>query len=176
MILSESLEDRPLDEFLQKALNMLLSVPWIAFEPIGNIQLVEDGQHQMLVMKAESNMPEAVRKASVSVPFGQCLCGKAALTQQIQFSDHDECYDICHKGTLPYGHYAVPILFSGRTLGVFNIFLKEGHVRSKKEEEFLRTVADTLAGIIMRKKAEERIEYLAYYDASDKSSQQKPLY
>ena len=42
MILSESLEDRPLEEILQKALNMILSVPWLSFESIGSIHIVED--------------------------------------------------------------------------------------------------------------------------------------
>jgi PAS domain S-box-containing protein len=159
MILEMSLENIPLEDFLQKALDMILSVPWLTFEPIGNIQLTEDGK-QMLVMKAESNMPEAAKKASEGVPFGQCLCGKAALTQQIQFTDRDECFDICHEGMLPYGHYAVPIVFSGRTLGVLNIFLKEEHVRSKKEEDFLLAVADTLSGIITRRQIEDEKEKL----------------
>ena len=117
-------------------------------------------------MKAQSNIPEPLKKLCARVPFGKCLCGKAAQTQKIQFADHvDERHEICYEAMRPHGHYSVPILFSGRTLGVLNIYLKEGHIRDKKEEEFLSTVADTLAGIIMRKKAEERIEYLAYYDA-----------
>ncbi len=61
---------------------------------------------------------------------------------------------------LPYGHYAVPILFGGRTLGVINIYVKKGHIRDRKEEEFLLTIADTLAGIILRKQAEEEKEKL----------------
>jgi diguanylate cyclase (GGDEF)-like protein len=64
----------------------------------------------------------------------------------------------------PHRHYSVPILSNGKTLGVLNLYLKEGHIRNPKEEDFLRHVADTLAGIIMRKKAEDRVEYLAYFD------------
>ena len=159
VILSESLENIPLEIILLKALNIILSVPWLTFEPMGNIQLVEDDQ-QVLVMKAQSNLPEAVKKATARVPFGQCLCGKAALTQQIQFADHDMCLDICHEGMPPYGHYAAPVVFSGRTLGVINIFLKEGHGRNGKEEEFLLAVADTLAGIIVRRLVEAEREKL----------------
>ena len=158
-ILKTSLENIPLDTFLQKALSIILSVPWIAFEPIGNIQLAEDDQ-PMLVMKAQINLPEAVKKASIRVPFGQCLCGKAALTQQIQFTDHNECFDICHGGMLPYGHYAVPIVISGRTLGVLNIFLKEGYVRNQKEDKFLLAIADALSGIIVRRQVENEKEKL----------------
>ena len=61
---------------------------------------------------------------------------------------------------LPHGHYSVPILSGGITLGVLNIYLKEGHIRNSKEEEFLNTVANTLAGIIVRRKAEKEKEKL----------------
>ncbi len=164
MILSESLKNIPLDEILQKALNMILAIPWIAFESMGSISLVADDA-DILVMKAQSNLPESLKELCAQVPFEKCLCGKAAQSQKIEFADHiDERHEICYEGMHPHGHYSVPILFSGKTLGVLNIYLKEGHIRDKKEEEFLQTVADTLAGIIVRKKAEDRIEYLAYYD------------
>ena len=49
---------------------------------------------------------------------------------------------------------ASPVLFGGKTIGVINIYLKEGHHRNQQEEEFLTAVANALSGIIMRKKAE----------------------
>ncbi len=160
ILLSESLENIPLEEFLQKALNMILSIPWIAFEAIGSISLVED-KADALIMKAQSNLPEPLKELCLRVPFGKCLCGKAAQAQKIQFADHiDERHETCYEGMVPHGHYSVPILSGGRTLGVLNIYLKEGHIRNQKEEEFLNTVANTLSGIIMRKKAEEEKEKL----------------
>jgi PAS domain S-box-containing protein len=160
MILSESLENIPLEEFLQKALNMILSIPWIAFEAIGSISLVED-KADALIMKAQSNIPEPLTKFCLRVPFGKCLCGKAAQAQKIQFADNiDERHEICYEGMVPHGHYSVPILSGGMTLGVLNIYLKEGHIRNQKEEEFLNTVANTLAGIIMRKHGEAEKEKL----------------
>jgi PAS domain S-box-containing protein len=160
LILSESLKNIPLEEFLQKALNMILSIPWMAFESIGSISLVEDDA-DVLVMKAQSNLPEPLKKLCVRVPFGKCLCGKAAQTQKIEFADHiDVCHEIRYEGMYPHGHYSVPILFSGKTLGVLNIYLIDGHIRDKKEEEFLLTIADTLAGIIVRRQAEDEKEKL----------------
>lgn len=155
IILSESLEDIPLELILQKALNIMLTVPMLSFEPIGSIHLVEEDP-EILVMKARYNLPGPLIKLCAHVSFGTCLCGLAAQTREIQFSDHiDERHEIRFEGFYPHGHYVIPILFGGRTLGVINIFLKEGHSRNPKEEEFLRTVADTLAGIIVRRKTEE---------------------
>ncbi len=164
MILSLSLESISLEMLLQKALNMILSMPWLSFESSGSIHLVED-KSEVLVLKAKSNLTESVIKLCARVLFSKCLCGRVAQTQKMHFADHiDERHEICYEGMLPHGHYNVPILYRGRTLGVMNVHLNEGHVRNQKEEEFLLAVADTLAGIIIRKQAEEKIEYLAYYD------------
>ena len=42
-------------------------------------------------------------------------------------------------------------------IGVINIYIEEKHKRNKREEEFLCSVADLLAGIIKRKQAEDEI-------------------
>ena len=111
---------------------MILSIPGLSFEPIGSIYLVED-EPGILVMKAQSNLSEPVKKLCRQIPFGTCLCGLAAQTRQIQFADHiDERHEICYEGMAPHGHYAVPILFGGRTLGVINIYLKEGVQQESK--------------------------------------------
>ena len=124
-------------------------------DPAGSIHLVED-EPDVLVMKARYNLPEQLRKSWEHLHFGEWLCGKAALTQKIEFVDHiDERHDICYEGMAPHGHYVAPLLFGGKTLGVIDIHLKEGHIRSQKEEDFLRTVADTLAGVIARRQVED---------------------
>lgn len=164
MILSESLENISLEEILHKALNMIIAAPWIAFEPMGSIFLVED-EKNTLILKAQINLPEALKKSRAYVPFGKYLCGKAALTQQIQFINfYDGQMDISYKEITPSAQYAVPIVSGGNTIGVINVFMKAGHIREEKEENFLLNIANTLAEIILRKKAEERIQYLAYYD------------
>ena len=45
-------------------------------------------------------------------------------------------------------------------MGVINIYVEEGHVRSQKEEDFLRSAADTLAGVIARRLVENEKEKL----------------
>ena len=53
-----------------------------------------------------------------------------------------------------HGHYCTPILYSGKTIGVINIYTRANHVYDLKEVEFLHVIANTLAAIIVRKKAE----------------------
>jgi len=156
-LLSLSLEEIPLEELLKRALDLVLSIPWFAFESKGSVSLVED-EPASLVMKAQHNLGEPIQKACARIPFGKCLCGRAALAQEIQFADGlDDRHETRYEDIAPHGHYCVPILFAGGILGVMNIYLKAGHHRDPREEKFLTTIADTLAGVIQRKQAEEAL-------------------
>jgi PAS domain S-box-containing protein len=157
LLVGESLKNDPLELILQKALNMILSIPWLPFQLAGNVFLVAETP-DMLVMKAGSTLEDGIcsqKPVCSRVPFGACPCGIAAATQQIQFCDHaGEHDDRCRECIYPHTHYAVPILFGGRTLGVLNMWAKKGLGRDPITEEFLQIVANTLAGIIERKQAE----------------------
>ncbi|MDO9230811.1 MAG: PAS domain S-box protein [Syntrophales bacterium] len=157
-LLRRSLENIPLEEMLKQALDLVLSIPWLAIESKGGIFLVEDDP-EILVMKAQNNLEEPVRIMCARVPFGKCLCGRAASMQKIQFSDRlDERHEIVYEGMRPHGHYCAPILFAGRTIGVINLYVRKGHHQDQKEEAFLTAITDMLAGIIERKRAEEALQ------------------
>ncbi len=156
-ILRIALEPISLEEQLDRTLDLILSIPWLSLQSKGCIFLAED-EPEILVMKAQRGLHKSLLTACEKVPFGRCLCGMAASTRNIQFTD---CVDDRHKtqyqGILPHGHYCVPIISGERVLGVANLYVKEGHKREQIEEDFLSAVANTLAGIIERKQAEERI-------------------
>lgn len=156
-LLKLALEEKTLEDILKVTLDNIISIPWLAIESKGSIFLVED-EPEILVMKAKTGLSEIIQEKCSRVPFGRCLCGRAARTNEIQFADHlDEKHDVFYEGMQPHGHYCVPILSGGRTLGVINLYLKEGHRREQQEETFLIAVADTLAGIIHRKRSESAL-------------------
>lgn len=171
-ILHISLEDIPLDEMLDKILDNL-SLPWSDFELQGAIFLVENEAHLaddpgVLVMKASRGLHKLMETECSRVPSGKCIYGcqtsfvRAATSGRIEFvSSVDENHEVRFEGVSAHGQYCAPIRFGGKVLGVLNIYLKEGHPRDEKEEEVLRTIADVLAGIIVRKRVEEERSRLA---------------
>ncbi len=167
--LSLSLENISLQEFLEKAVELILSIPWLVFKAKGAIFLLENGS---LVLKAQNGLEEPVRKACARLPLGRCLCGRAALTGEVQFAETlDERHEVSYKGIEPHGHYCVPIKSPEKIYGVLNLYLHEGHRRDEKEEEFLIAFADALAGVIERKQAEEALrksekKFRAIFDMS----------
>jgi transcriptional regulator with GAF, ATPase, and Fis domain len=166
-----SLGDISLEDILKHALDAILSIPWFSFESRGGIFLAEHDS-DILVMKVQSGLPEPVQKACARVPFGKCLCGQAALTREIHCTGClDANHDIVYEEIASRSGYAVPILSADRTVGVIILYMREGHRRDEKEEEFLTAIANTLAGIIKRKQTEtaleqERTMLAALYDIS----------
>lgn len=154
-LLSLALEDLPLDELLQHSLELLTDIPWIGLESKGAIFLVEN-HSETLVLRAQKGLPEPVIRGCAQIPFGRCFCGQPVASRRPQFSGAcDATHEFRYEGMAPHGHYCLPILFGERVLGVMNLYVQAGHRHSVSKEEFLKTVAHTLAGFIMRQEAEE---------------------
>ena len=159
-ILNISLKNIPLEAVLKQALDIILSIPWLSLESRGSVFLVE-GDPARLVMKAHRGLSDSAQEKCAVVPFGKCLCGRAAAKGEVQFSDSlDERHEVLYEGIVPHGHYCVPIKQADRVVGVINMYIKEGHRRDDREIQFLTAFASALAGIIQRKRMEQEQERL----------------
>lgn len=156
-ILRFSLENISLEEFLKCTLNVILSVPLFSSLGMGVIFLVED-ESQILTMKAHVRLPEDLQKEYRRVPFKKNVCGQAAFLGDFKFDDglaKDSEFE--RKNFKSYARYCSPIVYAGNVVGVIEVCLEKGHKKGKKEEDFLNIIATTLAGVIQRKRDEERL-------------------
>ncbi len=160
-LLTLSQKDISLDELLKQALDHILAIDWLSLEARGCIFLVDNGA-QILEMKARRGFPKSLEELCAAVPYGRCLCGRAAKSCKIQFAAHvDQCHELTYPEMAPHAHYCVPVLLAGNLLGVINLYLPDGHLYDSKEEDFLSVIANTLAGIIERRRMVEEKEKLA---------------
>ena len=158
-LLRLSMEDISLEKVLEEVIDQVLSIPWLVLESRGAILLVEE-EPEVLVLKVQQGLHPELQERCARVPFGRCLCGRAAQKKEIEFAcSVDSRHDICYSNMIPHGHYCAPILFSGRVLGVINLYLKDGHVRREWEENFLQALADSLGGIISRKRVQDDLRH-----------------
>ncbi len=154
-LLQTSLDSKPLDEQLAQALNTIIAAPWLPVQPRGGIFLVEDGRLQLM---ADHNLDPVVAQNCSQSDFGRCLCGRAAAgTQVVHAAQVDAEHDASYTEIGPHGHYCVPILSGGAMLGVLLLYLPEGNAADAGEASHLRVVADVLAGMIVRKRAEAEV-------------------
>lgn len=163
-MLNISLPPLTLKEVLGKSLDAILSIPAFALLNKGAVFLVEQ-EEQVLELVVQRNLPDTLLESCGMLPFGKCLCGRAAASREIVYVNHlDERHEIKYDGIQPHGHYCIPIMLGSRLLGVLNIYVAAGHVAEENEQQALKTVADTLAVVIERKQAEEELQQLAHND------------
>jgi PAS domain S-box-containing protein len=154
-MLGISLESIPLEEKFDRILKLIVSVPYMSLQSRGAIYLLDD-KGEKLVLRARSGFRDDEDMPCREVPMGKCMCGRAAEKAETEFAGYpDERHEIHDRGAFPHGHFCVPIVSGDETLGILNVFIKEGHKRSSREEAFMTSVAGTLAGIITRHRTEE---------------------
>lgn len=163
-ILNISLPPLTLEEVLLLSLDAVLSIPAFALLSKGAVFLVgADGVS--LEMIAQRNLPEILLQRCGKLAFGQCLCGTAAATREMVFVNRlTDAHEITYHGIRPHGHYCLPIMSEGELLGVLNTYVPENHPSDEEEHKYLKTVADTMAVVIKRKKDEEALRQLAHHD------------
>ncbi|MBF0474062.1 MAG: response regulator [Nitrospirae bacterium] len=80
----------------------------------------------------------------LTIPMGKCLCGRAAETGEIIISEKmDEQHDI-QSTDKKHGHVCIPFKHNGKTLGVLNLYTKEGYKKDDSDTDFFNSVADIL--------------------------------
>lgn len=164
-LLQLSLVKTSLDEVLKIFIHYITSFPWMEVEPKGAVFLVGDDP-SMLELRAHRGLNKALISKCAKVPFGTCLCGRAAASGEKIFIDRiTHQHDIKYYGMEPHGHYSVPIHSStGEVLGVFNLYIKAGVKRNKRAEEILDAASKLVAGIIERKKLEDKLHHISITD------------
>jgi len=159
-IMELSVKDFSLEDIMAGILDELLSLEWLALEKKGCVFLASP-KEQTLHMTAQRNLNDSLLSMCSSIKYGQCLCGLAALRQELLFKS---CIDGEHhnhpQGMQPHGHYNMPIVHNGETLAVINLYVKHGHIQQKDELDFLNAVAKAASAVIQRKMAEEKLKHL----------------
>ena len=155
-ILKISLEDTPLFECLDKILKVVIHAPIVNLLPQGRIFLREEDD-DVLSLVSQHNFTLSADSVCGSIEFGKCVCGNAAsMKKPVYWDGVNDVEGITYIGSERGAHYAIPIISGDVSLGVLLVCIEIGHQQNQKEVLFLESVADILAGLINRKKAEER--------------------
>ncbi|MFH1532617.1 MAG: HD domain-containing phosphohydrolase [Pseudomonadota bacterium] len=143
-LLRKAIVAASMPDMLQDILDELLALPWLAVQAKGSIFLARDDD--ALVMVAQTGLDDALLDTCKTVPFGTCLCGRAAATRETVFAGRiDERHDRHFPGMTEHGHYCVPILADEQLYGVINLYIAADHERIPGEQAFLEAIADAVA-------------------------------
>ncbi|MBF0458976.1 MAG: EAL domain-containing protein [Nitrospirae bacterium] len=164
-ILQLSIQTFSLSEYLEKFLELISTVPWLSTKSTGCIFLIGNNPDE-LEMAVHRGLSPRLLQLCGRVRMGSCLCGSCASTGKVIFtSEIDDRHEVNYDGITNHGHYCIPVKVKERVIGVINLYVEEGHKQTELEEDFLVSAANTLSGIIERKRMEEKLEYMANNDS-----------
>ncbi|NGZ06167.1 MAG: GGDEF domain-containing protein [Magnetococcales bacterium] len=165
-LLETSLIPMSRQAYLLTALRIIRTIPWLKVWNNDVALFLVDPEQGGLHLAAQIGFSEDEQRACAVVPAGHCLCGAALQTRQILFAgDDDPRHVVTHSEARRHRHYCVPIFSSERPLGVLLLRLHADHARNPDEIALLATIANTLAGVIERKRMEEELQRLVHHDA-----------
>ena len=147
-LLRQSLLEFNLETYLDHALNILLEeIPWLNLLPRGGIFLTEnEGDSSTLRLIVHKDLSTPLLTLCDQVPFGHCMCGRAASSGAIQVSDHlDHRHDIGFDGMAEHGHINLPIMKGQTVLGVVVLYLPPHQKVDDSELDYLSQVAGVLS-------------------------------
>ena len=158
-LLTLSAGDASLDEKLAKALDLVLQVTWVQTKQKGAIFLVEGSS--TISMRAWQGFSDEMRERCATISVGVGVCGRVAEQKKELFAHNpgnESCG--CFRNLPCYARYGMPIMAGSRVLGVIVQYVENESDADESGMDFLRAVASTLAGIIQRREAEDRIRDL----------------
>lgn len=135
-------------EQLTEILDVIVSISWLRAKKKGGIFVAN--RRKELVLTVQQNMTPVLKSCGL-VPFGRCLCGKAAAEKRILFRtcmgpDHE----IHYPGMTEHGHYNIPLLDNrGEVIGVLVLYLEPGHQPHPEERHFTAMLGRAVSGVIL---------------------------
>ncbi|MCW8932141.1 MAG: PAS domain S-box protein, partial [Gammaproteobacteria bacterium] len=157
-IIELSLQPLPFKEFLRQALVFALQANKFDLALQGVIFLLnpESGELEMCV---RHGLPDSIVSSCSTVTRGECICGKALEQEKLIFTSCvDHQHSVTYEGMSSHGHYCIPIKSQGEILGVLNLYVEHGHKSNRVEEQFVNTIADTLAVAILRERTSKALK------------------
>ena len=145
-----------LNDFLQIALNEIISISWLNLKVQGAIFLTnKDGNLEMV---AEKNIGELRLRECSTVNKGECICGEAVAKKKSFIGGEFRSKFELNKKEIPHIHFKNPIILGNEVLGLLNLYVGKDVEIREKDINFLGNICYSLAQIIKQKQLQISLE------------------
>ncbi|MEO5336510.1 MAG: PAS domain S-box protein [Magnetospirillum sp. WYHS-4] len=153
-----ALDDLPAEEILRRTLAIVTELPGMMSNQRAALFLADPDRRRLRLI-AQHGLG-AMAEVCAEVPYGYCLCGRAAESLEIVEVGHmDERHEANLPGMADHGHTCIPVAVGECVVGVLSVTLPAGARLDEPEREFLIAVARNLGGILARRQAEEQLRH-----------------
>ena len=157
-LLSLPVEGHSLQQMSERALDLILE----------SVQSEEVGRGAVVLVDFERPIPHLTASRDFPPAFvAPCIeeiswvAGEGVLDHGTSW--YGECQCIKNAGN-SHGYYRFYLMSQERILGLLVLRIAHEQLLENQELDFIRSICQTFGGIVDRKRAEARIERLAYYD------------
>ena len=162
LAISETLQQTlPLQQRIAQILDILFNLKEFDLQRKGGVFLKDPEQDFLDMFVLHGQFSEEFIHREQRIPYGACLCGRAAISQEMIISDDCFCdprHDHDFEGMQPHGHYIVPIISAGTTLGILFLYTDPYPVQIQSRLTMLQQVGDLLALALLQEQAKKSLE------------------
>ncbi|HHN78421.1 MAG TPA: PAS domain-containing protein, partial [Phycisphaerales bacterium] len=167
----------PIESRLARALERLVRLKDIEIENKCGIFIKNERTGMLDLFVVHGNFTEEFLTREKSIPLGNCLCGRAAVSGEVIVSDDcfcDDRHENTFVGMTRHGHYILPLKWSGEIIGVLFLYTSPYPVRAQHRIETLKSIADSLALAIVNDRMEKQL--IETRDAARAASEAKSAF
>ena len=164
----------PLQQRFTKVLDTLFNLKAFDLQRKGGIFLKDPDQDFLDMFVLHGKFSEEFIRREQRIPYGACLCGRAAISHELIVSDDCFCdprHDHTFDGMQAHGHYIVPIVSAGATLGILFLYTDPYPSQLDSRLTMLQQVGDMMVLALLQEQAKLSLEVAR--DSAEQSTKTK---
>lgn len=146
---------------LQQVMKTLTGFQELDVESKAGIFLADRKDRVLRLYTTYGDFTDEFLEKEREVPFGDCLCGRAAESGQLLMSDScfsDDRHERRFKNMTPHGHYIIPLKSQDKLVGVLFLYTRTDPTWYRFSQEVLLSIGGLIAGAIDRQLNEEELQ------------------
>jgi PAS domain S-box-containing protein len=175
LAISETLQKTlPLQQRFTQVLEVLFNLEGFKLQRKGGIFLKDPEQDFLDMFVLHGKFSDEFIRREQRIPYGACLCGRAAISHELILSNDCFCdprHDHTFDGMQAHGHYIVPIVSAGTTVGILFLYTDPYPSQLDSRLTMLLQVGDMMALTLLQEQAKLSLE--AARDAAEQATKTK---
>lgn len=149
-------------EILKKTMKALTEFEGLQVENKAGVFLADDEEKVLRLLTTYGDFSDEFIEKEQIVPFGECLCGRAAVSGQLLMSEScysDSRHERLFSDMTPHGHYIVPLKSFEKLVGILFLYTDTHPSWYQHSQEVLLSIGGLIANTIQRKQIDEELEH-----------------
>ena len=148
------------ESILKQVMKILIQFEELKAENKAGIFLADEEKKVLRLFTTVGSFTQEFLENEQEVPYGDCLCGRAAVSGELLTSD--SCFtDARHERTFTdmtaHGHYIIPLKSREKLVGVMFLYTSINPSWYKHSQEVLLSIGGLVGDAVMRLQNEEQI-------------------